>query len=83
MVNLPFAVNTLSSSTAPVATPLITGASFVPATVTFIVWVIVSVPETPVTVKISCAVSEAPNIWAAALSSVYFQLPNASIAKLP
>nr|WP_191909409.1 hypothetical protein [Hypericibacter adhaerens] len=54
----------------PVAVPEITGASFVPLTVTVTVWVAEApVESVTVTVKMSCAVSPAFRPWAASLSS--------------
>nr|WP_151117822.1 hypothetical protein [Hypericibacter adhaerens] len=60
----------VSSSTEPVAVPEITGASFVPLTVTVTVWVAEApVESVTVTVKMSCAVSPAFRPWADSLSS--------------
>nr|WP_191909408.1 hypothetical protein [Hypericibacter adhaerens] len=70
-VNVPEAVRAVSSWTAPVAVPEITGTSFVPLTAIVTVWVVEAPAESvTLTVKMSCAVSPAFRPWAASLSSV-------------
>ncbi|CUK10902.1 Uncharacterised protein [Achromobacter ruhlandii] len=71
-----------SSLTAPVAAPLMVGASLVPLMVMVTCPV---VPSAVVTVKVSVRCSLAPSCWTAlaSLSSLKVQLPLASIENVP
>ncbi|CAB3927698.1 hypothetical protein LMG1864_06089 [Achromobacter ruhlandii] len=81
-VSWPDAVVVPSSLTAPVAAPLMVGASLVPLMVMVTVPV---VPSAVVTVKVSVRCSLAPSCWTAlaSLSSLKVQLPLASIENVP
>ncbi|CUJ70233.1 Uncharacterised protein [Achromobacter xylosoxidans] len=82
LASWPVTVWVPSSLTAPVAVPLIVGASLVPL---MVMTTLPVVPSALVTVKVSVRCSLAPSCWMAlaSLSSLKLQLPLASIENLP